>query len=111
MCSNCVREYMLDGDEVPPLTGEMRFVANLISVFYTLDGCSVGGPLHVVLDDYNLEDNHLDIDSNMQYIEKFPPHVQVMATGILARLRLLTLAERGVAVDYGHYGDKSEFAA
>lgn len=34
-------------------------VAPLIAWYYTLPGCSVGGALHVVLDDFNVEDRHV----------------------------------------------------
>jgi hypothetical protein len=34
-------------------------VAPLIAWYYTLPGCVVGGSLHIVLDDFNVEDTHV----------------------------------------------------
>lgn len=114
MCSGCVEEY-LDGKPAPEMTNDMKYVAALITFFYTLDECSVGGPLHVQLDDYNLEDEFWSTDRDEQWEKdmwaSYPPHVQSLAAVICWRMALLTIQERAMALDYGHYGDKSVFAS
>jgi hypothetical protein len=50
----CYEEAM-EGETPPPITEEMRALARLIADFYE-DYCT-GGALHVVLDDWNLDDS------------------------------------------------------
>lgn len=56
MCINCARKY--GGHDVLEITPEMREAINLVIWVYCQDEYGVGGPLHVQLDDYNLEDRH-----------------------------------------------------
>lgn len=37
----------------------IQFMREIVHSFYSLDGNIVGGSLHIVLDDYNIEDNHI----------------------------------------------------
>ena len=57
MCFGCVLEEIpTDAAGAllwPPLTDAMRACASECGAFYDLPGCSVGGPLHITLDDYN----------------------------------------------------------
>lgn len=43
----------------PETVDAMWHLAGLVWDFYQLDSCSVGGPLHVVLDDNNIEEVHI----------------------------------------------------
>lgn len=69
MCWNCVHEYYkADGVEwdddfpfkLPDPTPEHVEIMKLMWEFYQLPGCSVGGPLHITLDDCNVEDHCLE---------------------------------------------------
>lgn len=55
MCSSCWVDY-----GSPKLDSlEIQQCAELIIQFYMLDDCGAGGVLHIVTDDWNLEDEHL----------------------------------------------------
>lgn len=56
MCMNCLYEYV--DDALPEMTDDIRRAALIVkSIYDTFEGCT-GGPLHVILDDYNLEDRY-----------------------------------------------------
>lgn len=58
MCIECYREY----GEPKIATEQVMRAATLIARVYGLDGpCSVGGWLHIAIDDWNLEDSSIDI--------------------------------------------------
>lgn len=56
MCANCYQEHF-DGREPPPLTEPMRKVASTLRSFSERE--PTGGGLHIVTDDWNLEDAHI----------------------------------------------------
>ncbi len=111
MCINCVRAYGID--EVGESTPEMVEAIELVCWVYAQDGYGVGGPLHIQLDDYNLEDRFLE-DSAIDWWEK-PVQVHERTRGslmgevldpehkakflrLLKLLRAMTLAERAATV-------------
>jgi hypothetical protein len=57
VCENCLIEY--DAASSMPPTPEMSRVAGWIQDLYRQEDGSVGGPLHVVLDDFNVGDAFL----------------------------------------------------
>ncbi len=58
MCSSCVAEYT-NGQNVPA-TPLVERATSLIRDWYGIPGCSTGGALHVVLDDYNVETHFVE---------------------------------------------------
>lgn len=55
MCESCLTE--LTGGRVPPTTMAMRYAAALVCEVYAQPWGGVGGPLHVFVEDMNLEDH------------------------------------------------------
>jgi hypothetical protein len=62
----------------------------LVRKLYSMQDCSAGGPLHVQLDDGNLEDEFLTLETHMQW----PKQVLRLSEEILALLRSMTEGER-----------------
>lgn len=119
MCRNCVASYMLDlGDrdfvtddewdsiEWPDSTPEMQRLTAAIQRLYGFDTCSVGGPLHIVTDDYNIEDSSIDfcerdLDTHWSLNEiSADEREEITETTreIIALMRPMTLQERVVAL-------------
>lgn len=120
MCWGCVVKYVLDlgeddqaadeqieGMVLPPQTPEMLRLGALVEEFYALPECSVGGPLHVVTDDYNVEDDSIafcerSLDDHWsierQATDEGREVVRAKAREIIALMRPMTLAERAVAL-------------
>lgn len=90
------------------LTPEIALVRRLVWTLYNIDGCEVGGPLHIVTDDMNVEDGCLDfcaggMDNWLRdwYADEYPDtvdEVRTVATSIIDALRPMSLAERATAV-------------
>ena len=57
MCWNCVVEA--GGDQIE-VTDEMIRVARIIDWFHAHPDCAVGGPLHIITDDTNVDDGSLN---------------------------------------------------
>lgn len=63
MCLGCVAE---EYDAPPEVWPELRAhpgviaAAEAIRALYTLPDCDTGGPLHVIVEDTNVDDDHLD---------------------------------------------------
>lgn len=122
MCGDCVRKYVGDA-EVDTTTDAFKEVAALVEWVYAQERYSVtGGPLHLQLDDFNLEDHHCRpeaIDwwtegypSKVEGAPGFPPPVTEWPEGhkekclrLLELLRGMTLPERAAAVWVGHGRD------
>ena len=134
MCGGCVIEYaneeyaelgtvggvMVRGLDValehiaarPGVQAAMREIA----ILYAIRGCSVGGPLHVVVDDTNVDDEFLYDDAELdravdQWAATFPrmgeeitranvEHVRSQCRAVIDALRPLTLVERAAATVY-----------
>ncbi len=105
MCWQCVQEA---GGDTLEDTPEVRRVARMVADFYALPGCNVGGPLHIVIDDYNLEDQILDwcIENLDDWLHNWwdpgdenedPEPVRSTAVDLVGALRTLNEAQRAAA--------------
>lgn len=121
MCMGCVYEYVTEehpttiGDSLRAIVDEIRVrpavvaAAAEVTALYKLPECSVGGPLHVVVDDTNVEDHFLEVQVHIENLPGDPgpqptawsPEVLDQAEKVLAVLRPLTLVERAVATVIG----------
>ena len=120
MCLNCAVEYVLDiecWDEEehpwetitwPPFTVAMLRLAALIEPFYSLPSCGTGGPLHVVVDDYNLDAEsltfcrrNLEDPNESGYYASAWPEVHQMALEILDLMDGMSEPERATALAKG----------
>lgn len=88
--------------EIEPLTDTIRR-------FFALPGCEVGGPLHVVIEDENVEDSNLSYclceilsEAGREYFEGDWDTMAPLAVQIVARLALLPADERHRAVRDGY---------
>ena len=79
------------------------FAADLIVALYQLPACSAGGPLHVQLDDYNVEDHWW---SDEYTTRDHPPYqtpvIQLLCPRITAYLRDLTIDQRKAVITAAH---------
>lgn len=113
MCVDCIRKY--GGHDVLEVTPEMAEATALVEWVYDQDEYGVGGPLHVQLDDYNLEDRNLTANSLVWWTRGYPAREGIRAfeppapdgfpegheekfLRLLELLRGMSLAERAVAV-------------
>lgn len=87
MCSSCWAEYGKPTEM--PDNGDA--VVALIRELYDQPDGGAGGPLHVVLDDWNLEDGHLD-----PYLgsDDWTPRTWELAVQISAALAAMPLMHR-----------------
>lgn len=81
-------------------------VRELIHALYELDGCSCGGPLHIVTDDGNIEDCHIRwcIDELDGWMEQWYEGTQPKAVRLVAlavAYGLLGLDETGREIATG----------
>lgn len=95
MCLTCVEKY--GGTDVE-VTDDMRRVSRLVNDLYSLEGCVTGGPLHIVVDDYNLEAQDLEWCRKHLDGRDYEEHVKVLCHTILDALTPLTLAQRARAI-------------
>ena len=92
MCGGCVIEYATRDDRV-------LAASRAANALYDLEGCGAGGPAHIVLDDTNVEDDHLDYA--LEYARDtehitWTPEAIAATDAVIAALRPLTLLERAV---------------
>jgi hypothetical protein len=66
---------------------------NMNELFYSQENCICGGPLHVVLDDCNMDDNSLDFCFEQIKQEKWE-YVRNLGFAILAELKTMNEAQR-----------------
>lgn len=101
MCESCVRE--ITKGHHPPMTPDMWRLAGLAWDWYRMPGNGVGGVLHIVLDDYNVDDRSLDFcmnDSRHWSFDEGGDRATMLAARdkIVAGLRLLSEPERVMVV-------------
>jgi hypothetical protein len=96
MCHGCLRNY--DAQSALPASPEMERVAQLVRDLYDMDEGICGGPIHVQLDDFNLEDQFMDGIYESDYSEE----IKTLARQILDGLRPMTLPQRAATVGVGH---------
>ncbi len=128
MCIYCVKGYM-GQDEVGAVDldkPEIVEAADIVKWVYAQGEYGAGGPLHIQLDDYNLEDSFLTDDKIAWWTQGFPergliwpiPAPDGFPEGheakflrLLELLRGLSLAERAAAVWIGHGRDPKVLSA
>lgn len=98
MCVECCTKY--GGDAVEP-THQMLVAVAYIREFY--DTYAAGGPLHVVLDDYNIEDEFLRPYVLPEW--NIPEDDVAKAHLICEMLRPLSMAQRAAVIGIAH-GDR-----
>ena len=123
MCLSCVHDALCDGDpyddENPcghvqagsldpliqqhaPATPEMIEVATLVHDWYEVEPFGAGGPLHIQLDDFNLEDEFLTPqcleDGWKFYAEDRTPEHEATAERIRSLLAGMTEPQRHLAI-------------
>jgi hypothetical protein len=118
MCLNCVINSVLGIDrwdgENPPFDSirfpesspDMIELASLIKPFYELPHCGTGGPLHISLDDFNLDDDCLafcraSLDNEDAYWSDNIAVIKKPALRILDLCIGMSEAERATAVARG----------
>ena len=82
---------------------EMKNLHEFILCFYELDGCCTGGPLHIVTDDFNIDDN--DIMFCLKHcLQEKDLVVSEMGRIICEGMLRLSDAERRMLVSWDPYG-------
>jgi hypothetical protein len=120
MCIDCAaREVLGIGDDDaydldrvpwPPMTRAMGQAATLVMHLYRLPGCeNAGGPLHVVADDFNVEDHHLKFERDWldradeaDYYGAAWPEIRRTAEQILDLFDGLNRGQRATVLAYAH---------
>lgn len=104
MCMGCLEEH--DAYSALPATENMLQAASLIEELYEYH--SAGGPLHVITDDFNVEDSNLAFcllqipGWNDPYNAEDSPHVQWLSSKILDLLEPMTESQRGASIGIAH---------
>jgi hypothetical protein len=99
VCEDCLETYQA-ADALPPTSDMLKIVA-MVQTLYERPGCGAGGPLHVVLDDFNLEDGMLVPWSEPPEFT-WPVDVMALASIICGQLSRMSLAERAAVVGLAH---------
>lgn len=85
MCSHCAKYYASEEVAEPTATALVDLIAQLYK------SAPTGGPLHVSLDDWNLEDQFwVPFTEHHDY----SPEIMTLATSIAAGMLALTLGQR-----------------
>lgn len=108
MCTDCTVKQV--GDAAPvTVTPQMETLAGLIEEWYDVTqwpNHGAGGFLHVVLDDHNIDDEHLDITDYVDFengtFSDVTANEAYEAGLILGYLRNMTVPQRAVALSMGH---------
>lgn len=134
MCLGCIHDYACpkaSADEecgctdtesmlavIPRPLPEAVESARLIQEWYR--SFPVGGPLHVQLDDFNLDADRGDGVDYMGetmleggwslYADERTPELDALGKRIVALMQPLDEAQRGIAVGIAHYPDLAEWA-
>ena len=130
MCLSCVHDALCDGDpyddENPcghaeagtmdplfqkygPATPEMVEATALVIAWYEIEPFGAGGPLHVQLDDFNLDDENLtpeQLEDGWKlpsYAVARTPDYEVMAERIRSLLAGMNEGQRCLAVGAAHW--------
>lgn len=95
MCEGCwVDEY--DRASEIPENGEE--IADLIRELYSMPRCDSGGPLHVAIDDFNIEDEHWKPYVHSDEPDYWTPETMALAEKICERMRPLTVKQRAAVL-------------
>jgi hypothetical protein len=129
MCLSCYRDYcgLIDGADPgsndpadiawAPVSAEMRSLAVDVAAFREMPECTVGGPIHVEIDDDNLDDDFMPTDRARFFAERqrcvnhltgevyvtYSDEVMEAAWSIMERFSAMTEPERATvqAIEYG----------
>lgn len=113
MCWTCVLSEVREVGTVT-IEGDHVALGPLIRKLYATEWGSVGGPLHIVLDDSNVQDHNLDFcQAEVEGREHWTDPAmndadRALCLDIIDRLRFLpTDADRAVAIQEAHDGNPS----
>jgi hypothetical protein len=95
MCGACAEEYGADPANLPP---ETPIILRLIEELYALPEGGTGGPLHVALDDFNMEDGNWQWEEFDDLALAYRPETIAKAQEIRDRMLPLTLQQRASVV-------------
>lgn len=89
-------DYAIEQDTIA--SDEVMAAAALVEFLYQWPGCEVGGPLHVVVDDFNLD------TPEPYFSDEFPrtEPLSGLCDLICAALLLLNMDQRELAVGHAH---------
>lgn len=101
MCSECAKEYAA----VSLPENHEQIVASMQAIYDHPDG-TTGGPLHIVLDDYNVDSvewceerlNQIGTDEEASWLRDLDPDLIAAARRCVLLLKPLTEAERGACI-------------
>jgi hypothetical protein len=98
MCEHCLDE-ITEGKR-PPVTDAMRDLAGLCWDWYRMPGNDTGGPLHITLDDMNVEDSNIEFcrTNGLGPDGFWPPERDALLTQICDGLLALSEGERAMVV-------------
>lgn len=75
----------------------METIRELIGCLYRLDGCACGGLAHVVTDDDNFQDNHIDAVLEQCELDEYADREEVgLVKLIMQELKKLSIQERAL---------------
>lgn len=96
MCEGCWYEYGLPKIDTPAV----RAAADTIRAVYNAPGGLAGGNLHIVIDDYNVEDEHLEFCAarHAEHVGTDDPALVDAEARCIDALRPLTEEERVSAI-------------
>lgn len=90
MCQACyVDEY--GGDDLPDPPANTDQIVDLIRLLYSLPRCDMGGPLHVEIEDWNIEDDWTPYQFDPPY---YSDEAMKVASEICNLMTPLTIKQR-----------------
>ncbi|UVF61686.1 hypothetical protein SEA_APUNK_65 [Gordonia phage APunk] len=89
VCDSCAMLYAAKDERIFD-------AARAVNDLYDVEGCGTGGPLHIVVDDTNVEDVHLDAAWNWALQPSWTDEARRATEVALTKLRPLTLLERAI---------------
>lgn len=91
------------------------YIDSLKSELYSMEEGTVGGPLHIVLDDFNYGDNalqfcyeQLDGSANREFAADYSFAMRSISRAILDAVKVLTPAQRVICFHYWDYGSSTK---
>jgi len=103
MCWSCVVSEFVNAGLTPEqveITPEMDRLAGAIWAWYQMPGNEAGGVLHVVTDDFNIDDHSLDFCSTFE-AESLDAEYAEARDFIIDGMRVLSIPERALVVWHG----------
>jgi len=75
------------------LESRLSLLHSLSNTLYSQDGCSCGGPLHIILDDCNIRDSDIEFCRDRIKDDEYTP-IRELCVSILDMLATLSPAQR-----------------